>query len=62
MQRVLPVGCFLILWLLASSARAELIRDMYSAQVPVDGRSASELNRAASVGLSEVLVRVSGTT
>ncbi|MEM8659919.1 MAG: DUF2066 domain-containing protein [Pseudomonadota bacterium] len=62
MQRILPVGCFLILWLLALSARAELIRDMYSAQVPVDGRSASELNRAASVGLSEVLVRVSGTT
>lgn len=62
MQRVLFFGCSLVLWLLASSTRAELIRDMYSAHVPVDSRSASELSRAATEGLSEVLVRVSGTT
>lgn len=47
---------------LASAARAEVVRDLYMGQVPVADRSQQELARAAREALSQVLVKVSGST
>ncbi len=51
----------LALLLFTGIARAEMIRDMYSAEVPVGDQSSAELARASRLGLSEVLVKVSGS-
>jgi len=52
----------LSLWVLATtSARADIIRDLYSAQVPVADQSAQALARASREALAEVLVKVSGS-
>ena len=40
---------------------AELVRDLYAADVPVADQSSSELARAAAEGLAQVLVKVSGS-
>jgi len=47
---------------LAGAARAELVQDLYEAEVAVADQSAAELGRAARQGLSDVLVKVSGST
>nr|WP_241263285.1 DUF2066 domain-containing protein [Parahaliea mediterranea] len=46
---------------LAAAARAEVVGDLYTGQVPVADRSQQELARAASAALAEVLVKVSGS-
>ena len=56
------IGFALTLSLIAGAARAELVKDMYEAEVVVADQSAAELGRAAGQGLSDVLVKVSGTT
>ena len=47
---------------LAGAARAELVQDLYEAEVAVADQSAAELARAARQGLSDVVVKVSGST
>lgn len=47
-------------WLLATTARAEQVVDLYSAEVLVTSQSAKERRRAAEEGLRKVMVRVSG--
>jgi hypothetical protein len=54
-------GVTLALLLFSGIARAEVIRDMYSAEVPVADQSSAELARASRLGLSVVLVKVSGS-
>ncbi|MFV0277534.1 MAG: DUF2066 domain-containing protein [Parahaliea sp.] len=53
---------FLLLAALACPARAELVADLYSGQVPVDSRGRQALERAVGEALSQVLVKVSGST
>ncbi|WP_187275954.1 DUF2066 domain-containing protein [Parahaliea aestuarii] len=43
-------------------ARAEVVKDLYTGQAPVTDRSQEELARAAREALSQVLVKVSGST
>lgn len=50
-----------VLLLAAMSLRAELVRDLYSAQVPVADQGAEALAVASRDALSEVLVKVSGS-
>ena len=50
-----------LLLLAAASTRADIVRDLYSAQVPVAGQSSQALANAAREALSEVLVKVSGS-
>ena len=54
-------GFALVLLLFTGAVRAEIIRDMYSAEVPVADQSPAELARASRLALSEVLVKVSGS-
>jgi hypothetical protein len=42
--------------------RAEIVRGLYSAEVPVADQSAQALSRASRVALAEVLVKVSGSS
>ncbi len=58
-------GCLLGLVLILagiSSPRAEVVQGLYAADVPVTDQSAKALADAAREGLSEVLVKVSGST
>ncbi len=55
------VGFALALSSLAGAARAELVQDLYEAEAAVADQSAAELARAARQGLSDVLVKVSGS-
>ena len=55
------LGFALLLALAAGTVRAELVRDLYSAEVEISDQSAAELARASRVALSEVLVKVSGS-
>ncbi|MDH4040052.1 MAG: DUF2066 domain-containing protein [Gammaproteobacteria bacterium] len=55
------LGFALLLLSVAGAARAEMVRDLYSAEVPVADQSATELARASRLALSEVLVKVSGS-
>jgi len=55
------VGLALMLLVVTGAARAEMVRDIYSAEVPVADQSPAELARAARAALSEVLVKVSGS-
>jgi len=57
---LLAAQALLLSW--ASLARAEVVPNLYQADVPVVEQSAAELRRAARAGLAEVLVRVSGQT
>jgi len=50
-----------VLLLAAATVRAEVVQDLYSAEVEVKDQSAAELARASRVALSEVLVKVSGS-
>ncbi len=59
---VCGIGFALALSSMAGAARAELVQDLYSAEVAVADQSAAELARAARQGLSDVLVKVSGST
>ena len=52
----------LVLLLVATLSRADIVRDLYSAQVPVADQSSQALAKASRVALSEVLVKVSGTS
>lgn len=52
----------LLAFSLALAAQAEVVKDLYLGQVPVADRSQGELARAAREALSEVLVKVSGST
>jgi len=54
-------GFALALLLCSGAVRAEIIRDMYSAKVPVSDQSSAGLVRASRLGLAEVLVKVSGS-
>jgi hypothetical protein len=56
------IGFALALSSIAGAARAELVKDLYEAEVAVADQSAAELARAAGQGLSDVLVKVSGST
>lgn len=47
---------------IAMAAQATTVRDLYMGQVAVEDRSQSELSQAASDALSQVLVKVSGST
>lgn len=51
----------LALMVFIGPVRAEVVQDMYSAEVPVADQSSAELVRASRLGLSEVLVKVSGS-
>lgn len=48
--------------MLSLASRAEIVRDLYSAQVPVADRSSKALASAAQDALAQVLVKVSGST
>ena len=57
-----------VLWLvpllcmvLPLAARAEIVKNLYSAQVPVADQSAAALASASREALAEVLVKVSGS-
>ncbi len=54
----LLLGC--VLWALAVCARAESVPDLYAVTVPVAGQTQTDLQRAAAVGLRELVVRLSG--
>ena len=61
-SRVLwPLLSLLTLLLVTASVRADMVRDLYSAQVPVADQSAQALARASREALAEVLVKVSGS-
>jgi hypothetical protein len=51
----------LLLCLPVAAARAEVLRDLYAARVPVSDRGESALTAGAREALSRVLVKVSGT-
>ncbi len=61
MRKALATIVTVLLALLSSAVQAEVVRDLYSAQVPVADRSQAELNRASGDALSQVLVKVSGS-
>lgn len=61
-NRVLSVASALLLVLLSSQSRAEVVEDLYSGLVPVADRSAAALQQAARDALEQVLVKVSGTS
>ncbi len=50
-----------LLLLLASTAPAEMVRDLYAAQVPVAGQDSRALASASRDAMSEVLVKVTGS-
>lgn len=52
----------LLLMSVAGAVRAEIVSDLYSAEVPVADQSSAELGKASRAALSEVLVKVSGST
>jgi hypothetical protein len=54
--------CTLLAWLSARGAVAEVVTDLYAASVPVENQSSKALTAASRQALSEVLVKVSGST
>ena len=60
-QRVARVLWPLLLLLAVASSRADIVRDLYSAQVSVADQSAKALAVASREALAEVLVKVSGS-
>lgn len=61
MTRTLWVVVCLALLAGRGAVAAELVRDLYTADVPVADQSGAELARAAAEGLAQVLVKVSGS-
>ena len=61
MRKLVTAMLWPVLLLAAMSLRAELVRDLYSAQVPVADQGATALAGASRDALSEVLVKVSGS-
>ncbi len=55
------VGCLALLCFWVSPVLSQEMSDYYSAMIPVTSQSATERKRAASIGLKEVLIRVSGS-
>jgi uncharacterized protein len=53
------LGCALLL-LATVATRAEIVRDLYAAEVPVASQTSAARDRAARVALAQVLVKVSG--
>lgn len=54
--------CLLVVTLLSTAVvRAEIMRDLYAAQVPVADQSANALSAGASTALAQVLVKASGS-
>ncbi len=62
MSVVRGLGFALILLLASAAVRAEMVRNLYSAQVPVADQSASRLATASKEALAVVLVKVSGSS
>lgn len=62
MTRILCALVCLALLAVRGAVSAELVRDLYVADVPVADRSSGELGRASAEGLAQVLVKVSGST
>jgi hypothetical protein len=62
MNKVARVLGALLLLLAVASTRAAVVRDLYSAQVPVADQSSRTLAKASREALAEVLVKVSGST
>ena len=52
----------LLLWLLASPAFSVTVEGLYSAGVAVEDQSSAQMMKAKKVGLSQVLVKVTGQT
>ena len=61
MTRTLCALVCLVLLAVRGAVAAELVRDLYVADVPVADRSSGELARASAEGLAQVLVKVSGS-
>lgn len=61
MTRTLWALICLVLLAARGAVAAELVRDLYVADVPVADRSSGELARASAEGLAQVLVKVSGS-
>lgn len=61
MTRTLWALVCLVLLAARGAVAAELVRDLYVADVPVADRSSGELARASGEGLAQVLVKVSGS-
>ncbi len=61
MTRTLWALVCLVLLAARGAVAAELVRDLYVADVPVSDRSSGELARASAEGLAQVLVKVSGS-
>ena len=55
------LGIVLGLLLVAAAARAEIVKDLYSAQVPVADQSPAQLASASRAALEAVFVKVSGS-
>ncbi len=55
------LGFALLLLVAAGTVRAEMVRGIYAAEVPVTDQSSTELSRASRQAMSEVLVKVSGS-
>ena len=60
-RAVWPLIVLVSLALAAVSLRADIVRNLYSAQVPVANQSSQALARASRDALAEVLVKVSGS-
>ena len=53
--------CSMLCLFVTMSARADIVPDLYSAQVPVAGQNSSALVRGSRAALADVLVKVSGS-
>ncbi|MEM9257369.1 MAG: DUF2066 domain-containing protein [Pseudomonadota bacterium] len=63
MSRILALAAIVVLWALSGAGvRAEMVRGLYAATVPVEDRSSAALAASAQVALAEVLVKVSGSS
>lgn len=62
MRKLIAICLCSVLALAATSGRAEIVRGLYSAQVPVADQSAGALTAASREALSQVLVKISGST
>jgi len=55
------LGIVLVLLFIAASARAEIVKDLYSAEVPVADQTPAQLAGASRAALETVFVKVSGS-
>lgn len=61
-RHALGLFCSVLVLLLPLGASAAIVQDLYSAQVPVNDRSAPSLEEGAKAALAQVLVKVSGSS